>query len=121
MDSVSEVSHGFIFVESRFQTYFSPYDYDYRHTLALFIYSSYTACSACGHLSYMLVRMGPVFRIGSLYFPEEAALQRWAALNDTQRLRELVALKHPYFALELGLLLVACIYFMYLRINLLLS
>lgn len=74
------------------------------------------AYSACGHLAYLLVRMGPVFRIGSLYFPSPEALGRWAKLSDAQRLRELLALKHPYFALELGILLVATLYFAGLRV-----
>ena len=60
--------------------------------------------------------MGPVFRIGSLYFPDPEALGRWAKLTDSQRLRELVALKHPYFALELGILLAATLYFAALRV-----
>uniref|UniRef100_A0A7S3HSX0 Vomeronasal type-1 receptor n=1 Tax=Spumella elongata TaxID=89044 RepID=A0A7S3HSX0_9STRA len=78
------------------------------------------ALSACGHVAYMLVRMGPVFRIGSLYFPEESPASRWAALTDTQRLTELLSLKHPWFLLELGILFVACVYFLLLRVQLLL-
>lgn len=60
--------------------------------------------------------MGPVFRIGSLYFPQEEALKRWASLTDLQRIQELVALKHPFFALELGILLAATLYFSALRV-----
>jgi hypothetical protein len=60
--------------------------------------------------------MGPVFRIGSLYFPDPEALGRWAKLSDAQRLRELLALRHPFFALELGILLVATLYFAALRL-----
>lgn len=110
----------------------------------------FAAYSACGHVAYMLVRMGPVFRIGmvhpytlsiiipyrhlivpyyyissygsagSLYFPEEVAASRWAALTDTQRLTELLSLKHPWFLLELGILFVACVYFLLIRVQLLL-
>lgn len=69
----------------------------------------------------MLVRVGPVFRIGSLYFPVEADLKRWAALSDAQRLRELLGGQHPYFALELGILACAIVFFAYLRISLALS
>lgn len=66
----------------------------------------------------MLVRLGPVFRIGSLYFPMEADLKRWAALSDAQRLRELLSGEHPYFALELGILACAIVYLAYLRLSL---
>lgn len=60
--------------------------------------------------------MGPVFRIGSLYFPAEDQLNRWAKLSDAQRMQELLALKHPYFALELGILLTATVYLAALRL-----
>lgn len=76
-----------------------------------------TAYSASGHVAYMLVRLGPVFRIGSLYFPEEAQLQRWAQLSDSQRLGELLRGQHPFFALELGILATAVVYFAYLRVT----
>lgn len=76
-----------------------------------------SAHSASGHIAYMLVRVGPVFRIGSLYFPAEADLKRWAQLSDAQRLRELMQGRHPFFALELSILASAIVYFSYLRLS----
>ena len=64
----------------------------------------------------MVVRMGPVFRLGSLYLKDEKDKARWGALSDSARLRELfVEIRYPFFALEIGLLFTASLYFAYLR------
>lgn len=76
------------------------------------------AISAVGHVSYMIARIGPVFRLGSHYLDNEADKKRWTLLTDTQRLAELVyERKYPYLSLELGLLLLTSLYFMYLRLT----
>ena len=75
------------------------------------------ALSAAGHVSYMIVRLGPVFRIGSMYFENKADKERWAKNTDMERFRILISGKHPWFALELGLLAFGCIYFAYLRLT----
>ena len=76
------------------------------------------ALSATGHVAYMIVRLGPVFRIGSMYMKGEKEKKRWSKeLTDGERLRLLLAGKYPWFALELGLLAVACVYFTVLRLT----
>jgi hypothetical protein len=76
------------------------------------------ALSATGHVAYMVVRLGPVFRIGSMYMEGEKEKKWWSKeLTDTQRLKLLLAGKYPWFALELGLLAVACVYFTWLRLT----
>lgn len=66
----------------------------------------------------MLVRMGPVFRLGSHYLNGEGDKRRWGLLTDRERLEELVVLrKYPYLTLELGLLLVTSVYFLFLRLT----
>lgn len=70
-----------------------------------------------GHVAYMLVRIGPVFRLGSHYLHNEIDKRRWALLTDGERLAELIyEQKYPYLSLELGLLLLASVYFLYLRL-----
>lgn len=75
------------------------------------------ALSATGHVSYMVVRLGPVFRIGSMYFNNSKDKERWAGNTDMERFRILMLGKHPWFALELGILAFGCIYFSYLRLT----
>ena len=75
------------------------------------------ALSAAGHVSYMIVRLGPVLRIGSMYFNNKADKELWARNTDMERFRILISGKHPWFALELGLPAFGCIYFAYLRLT----
>jgi hypothetical protein len=66
----------------------------------------------------MLVRLGPVFRIGTMYLEDPDERRRWTdELTDRQRLRLLLAGKYPWYSLELGLLATACAYFLYLRLT----
>eukprot|EP01038_Epipyxis_sp_PR26KG_P010725 gene10725-14403_t len=76
------------------------------------------AVSAVGHLAYMLVRLGPVFRLGTLYLVSKADKEEWQTASDLKRIKLLfIDWKHPYFALEIGILLIACVYFAYLRLT----
>ena len=50
------------------------------------------ALSATGHVAYMIVRLGPVFRIGSMYMKGEKEKKRWSKeLTDGERLQLLLA------------------------------
>lgn len=76
------------------------------------------ALSASGHISYMLVRMGPVFRIGSLYFSDRPDLKaQWEVMSDFNRLKAILSLKYPFFSLELALLSLTIIVLLSLRLN----
>ena len=58
--------------------------------------------SAVGHVGYMLVRAGPVYRLGSVYVGDRP---RWQGLTDSQRLAELLQGRHPFMSIEVGSLL----------------
>jgi hypothetical protein len=58
--------------------------------------------SAVGHVGYILVRAGPVFRLGSVYVGDRP---RWQGLTDRQRLGELLQGRHPFLTAEVGSLL----------------
>lgn len=64
----------------------------------------------------MLVRLGPVFRIGSLYLPNSEEKKKWHGYTDKQRLDVLLSGKYLWFSLELGILAFACTYFSILRL-----
>ena len=82
-----------------------------------FFFDCILALSATGHVSYMIVRLGPVFRIGSMYMSNEAEKKSWQNRSDYQKLCSLLSGEYPWFALEIGLLAVVCIYFIYLRLT----
>ena len=79
------------------------------------------AISAAGHVSYMLVRIGPVFRLGSLYMEDAGGEDKkkwWSEqLSDAQRLRQLLSGNFNWFLLELSLLLLAIIVLSVLRLT----
>ena len=70
------------------------------------------AKSAIGHVVYMLVRAGPVFRLGSVYVGDR---QLWQKMTDLERIRTLVMGRHPFMTIEVGSLLLLAAYFLYLR------
>ena len=74
------------------------------------------AVSAVGHASYLIVRIGPVFRIGSIYLAEGEEKNKWGKSTDSYRLNAILKLKYPYFTLELGLMLLMIIYLLGLRL-----
>ncbi|RYH12853.1 hypothetical protein EON65_37115 [archaeon] len=75
------------------------------------------AVSGVGHAAYLLVRLGPVFRLGSLYFPSEAEKKVWNGRTDYNRLMELLSGKYPWFSLELGLLALSSMVMLGLRVE----
>lgn len=80
------------------------------------------ALSASGHMAYMLVRVGPVFRLGSLYMEGGAGAEdkkKWWAeqLTDGQRLRQLLSGKYNWFLLEVSLLLLGIVVMLALRVT----
>eukprot|EP01038_Epipyxis_sp_PR26KG_P011663 gene11663-15615_t len=55
--------------------------------------------SAIGHVGYILVRAGPVFRLGSVYVGDRPL---WQSFTDYKRIQTLMSGKHPYLSLECG-------------------
>ena len=78
------------------------------------------ALSATGHVAYMLVRLGPIFRLGggggSIYMSEKER-DAWTLLTDSQRMKALLLGQHLWLSLELSILLLACVYFCCLRLT----
>jgi len=78
------------------------------------------ALSAAGHVSYMIVRLGPIFRLGggggSVYMSEEDNAL-WKSYTDGHRLAELSKGKHPWLSLELSLLFILCVVLLFLRVT----
>lgn len=73
--------------------------------------------SGMGHAAYLLVRMGPVFRLGSLYITHHDEREKWGKLSDLSRLKQILSGQHPWFALELGLLFTTFIVMLALRLQ----
>jgi len=74
------------------------------------------AISASGHIAYLLVRAGPVFRLGSLYLDDEFKKKWQEEYTDYQRANYLLSGKNFYFALEMGTMILAIIILFVLRI-----
>ena len=68
--------------------------------------------SAIGHIGYILVRAGPVFRLGSVYVGDRP---KWQGLSDLQRFKDVIMIKHPYMTAEVGSLLFLGLLFGYWR------
>jgi hypothetical protein len=66
--------------------------------------------SAVGHVGYILVRAGPVFRLGSVYVGDRPL---WQGKTDSQRIGELLEGKHPFLTIEVGSLLFLAALFLY--------
>lgn len=77
------------------------------------------AISASGHVAYLLVRAGPVFRLGSLYLDEEFKKKWQEEYTDYQRAQYLLSGKNFYFALEIGTMLLTIVVLVFLRLQLL--
>jgi len=77
------------------------------------------AISASGHIAYLLVRAGPVFRLGSLYLDEEFKKKWQLEYTDYQRAQYLISGQNFYFALEIGTMLLTIIVLLFLRLQLL--
>lgn len=77
------------------------------------------AISASGHIAYLLVRAGPVFRLGSLYLDDEFKKKWQEEYTDYQRVKYLLLGKNFYFALEIGTMLITIIVLLLLRLRML--
>jgi hypothetical protein len=84
-----------------------------------FLFLLCTASSAIGHFSYMIVRLGPVYKLGSLYLISDEEKQKWQKISDFERLKILCSREGNFlfFGIEVGLLLFACVYFLLLRLS----
>ena len=65
--------------------------------------------SAIGHVGYMLVRFGPVFRLGSCYVGDRAL---WQGYSDYQRLMKMLQGHHPFITIEIGSLVLLSLLFL---------
>jgi hypothetical protein len=68
--------------------------------------------SAIGHIGYMLVRAGPVFRLGSVYVGDK---KRWQQYSDLQRLQLMFQGYFPFITIEVGSLLIFSLVLFYWR------
>ena len=67
--------------------------------------------SAVGHIGYILVRAGPVYRLGSVYVGDRPL---WQKRSDLDRLAVLMNGHHPYMTAEVGSLsFLACIFMLF--------
>ena len=76
--------------------------------------------SAVGHVSYMMVRFGPVFKTGSMYLCEEEK-ELWGKSSERQKVALLMAGQHVCLAVELVLLAATSALFLCVRVGLLLE
>lgn len=70
------------------------------------------ARSAVGHLSYMIVRAGPVFRLGSVYVGDKTV---WQSHSDFKRLHLMLTGNFPFMTIEVGSLVVFSVVLLYFR------
>lgn len=73
------------------------------------------ARSAVGHVGYMLVRAGPVFRLGSVYVGDRPL---WQKRSDLDRIWVMMSGKHPFITIEVGSLSLLSCLFLYWRYTL---
>jgi hypothetical protein len=72
--------------------------------------------SAVGHVSYMMVRAGPVFKTGSIYLTDEEKLT-WNECSDGQKILHLVKGTYLMLSVELALLIFTSAFFMTMRVS----
>ena len=75
--------------------------------------------SAVGHISYMMVRAGPVFKTGAIYLNDEQKLV-WNEFSDDQKLYHLLKGTHLMLSVELLLLTFTSLFFATVKVSLLL-
>ena len=80
----------------------------------------YFGRSAVGHISYMMVRFGPVFKTGSMYLGEEDK-ELWGKASERQKVALLLGGQHVCLAVELVLLAATSALFLVVRVGLLLE
>lgn len=70
------------------------------------------ARSAVGHVGYMLVRAGPVFRLGSVYVGDKTV---WKKYSDIERIQIMMSGRYPFITIEVGSLFALSLTFLYWR------
>lgn len=94
----------------------------YIHHIIKFIkcilfYSDYIiiAVSSVGHLSYMVVRLGPVYQLGGTFLSEHNK-EEWKKHSNTKKIDLLLRVPaYSWLLFEIVLLLFACCYCVFLR------
>ena len=71
--------------------------------------------SAVGHVGYILVRAGPVFRLGSVYVGDRPL---WQGRTDRDRVLVLLRGNHPYLTIEVLSLTFLGVLFMFYKFSL---
>lgn len=71
--------------------------------------------SAIGHVAYILVRAGPVYRLGSCYVGDRPL---WQGRTDSGRFKVLLTGEHPFLTIEVGSLLLLAIIFLCFKFSL---
>jgi hypothetical protein len=72
------------------------------------------AKSALGHIAYMLVQGGKVFRDGGIYVEDKST---WQNQTDLERFWVLLTLENPFASMEVGSILLFSLYLLYLRFH----
>lgn len=70
------------------------------------------AKSAIGHIAYMIVRGGLVFRQGTIYVTDKV---QWQSYNDWKRLWLTLTFHNPFISIEIWSLFLFSAYLLYLR------
>jgi hypothetical protein len=73
--------------------------------------------SAVGHIAYLISRIGPVFRLGSIFVAEGKEKEKWQAMSDYSRLKLVLLWKYPMLSLELLLMAGLVLIMLYLRLT----
>ncbi len=74
--------------------------------------------SAAGHIAYLLVRMGTVFRLGSHYVTDDVEREKWPeVMSERQKLKILLSAKYPWFLFEMTLTAFLIVYLGVLRLT----
>ena len=71
--------------------------------------------SAVGHISYMMVRAGPVFKTGAIYLNDDEKIT-WNGCSDGEKMAHLIKGTYPMLSVELALLSFTSAFFFAMRI-----
>lgn len=71
--------------------------------------------SAVGHISYMMVRAGPVFKTGAVYLNNDEKIA-WSRCSDGEKMVQLIKGTYPMLSVELALLSFTSAFFFAMRI-----
>ena len=76
--------------------------------------------SAFGHITYMMIRFGPIWQTGGIYLID-IEKEKWLITNETDKIYHIIRCKYFLLSVELLLLLGFSLYLLYLRIIILFS